>query len=229
MDIERNVISVMDSISRTAQKCGRDPGAIRLVAVCKNVAQDKILSAIRAGVRLLGENYIREAKDRIQALAGVPAKWHFIGRLQTNKAKTAVGLFDLIHTVDSLRLARELDRQAAKINKIQDILIQVNIDGEPAKSGMDPKDILSVISDIAGLDHIAVKGLMTLPPYFENPEDVRPYFKTLFDLSRRIAHASISGVEMDELSMGMSGDYRIAVEEGATFVRIGTFIFGERQ
>ncbi len=229
MDIERNVISVMDSISRAAQKCGRDPGAIRLVAVCKNVAQEKILSAIRAGVRLLGENYIQEAAYRIQRLAGVPAEWHFIGRLQTNKAKTAVGLFDLIHTVDSLRLARELNRQAAGINKTQDILIQVNIDGEPTKSGIDPNDILSLISDIAELDHIAVKGLMTLPPYFENPEDVRPYFKTLFELSRKVARAAMPRVEMNELSMGMSGDYRIAVEEGATLVRIGTFIFGERK
>jgi PLP dependent protein len=228
-NMEERILSIRDTISRTAQKCGRGPGAIRLVAACKKVPEDKILQAVRAGVMLLGESYIQEAKDKIKALADVPVQWHFIGRLQTNKAKIAVGLFDLIHTVDSFKLALEIDRQAEKIHKVQEVLVQVNIAGEKTKSGTDPKEILSLARDIAKLDHVAVKGLMTMPPYFDNPEDARPYFKALYALSRQITEAAIPRVEMEELSMGMSGDYLIAVEEGATLVRIGTFIFGERK
>jgi pyridoxal phosphate enzyme (YggS family) len=228
-NIERKIISVKDSISRAAQKCGRDPGAIRLVAACKKVPEQKIRTAVRAGVTLLGESYIQEAKDKIHALPGIQAKWHFIGHLQTNKAKTAVALFDLIHTVDSLRLALALNDAASKINKIQNILVQVNIAGEKTKSGVDPQNLLRLIENIAQLDHVAVKGLMTLPPYSDNAEYARPYFKSLYMLSRRTAAAAVPGVQMDELSMGMSQDYLIAVEEGATLVRIGTFIFGERK
>jgi PLP dependent protein len=228
-NVQHNIASLMKDVIRTALDCGRNPNDIRLLAASKTVSEDWIRNAVLAGIRRLGENYIQEAQKKIKALAGLPVEWHFIGHLQTNKTGIAIRLFDLIHTVDSFRLARELDRQAAKSGKVQKILLQVNISGEKTKSGVDPTAIMALATEISELDHIAVKGLMTMPPFFDDPEQVRPYFKALHELSRCMAQAAIPRIDMMELSMGMSTDFRVAIEEGATLIRIGTLIFGERK
>ena len=202
--------------------------SICLIAVSKTMPADVVKEAIGAGVTDLGENYIQEARDKIQTLSASDVNWHFIGHLQSNKAKYAVRLFDLIHSVDSLKLAAELNKCAQKNDKIQSILIQVNVAKEDSKSGVFEEDTLSLIKDISQLKNLAVKGLMTMPPYFNAPEKVRPFFASLRRLQDRIKAAGIPNVAMDELSMGMTGDFEAAIEEGATMVRIGTAIFGER-
>ena len=228
MDIEKNLKAVKDRINAAAEACGRDPHSIRLVSVSKTKSVEEVRSAIDAGVNLLGENYIQEAREKIAALSAHPVSWHFIGHLQTNKAKYAVKIFDLIHSVDSLKLARELDKQAKKANKIQDILIQVNIGNDPAKSGTAAADTLRLIKDIFHLENISIKGLMTMPPFFDDPERTRPYFIALAKLRDQVQSQSIPNVAMDDLSMGMTGDFEVAIACGATLVRIGTAIFGRR-
>jgi len=220
--------NIKDRIYQVAAACGRDPETIRLVAVSKAVPKDRVKAAIEAGVTTLGENYVQEAREKINALYSHPVSWHLIGHLQTNKAKVAVRLFDLIQTVGSLKLARELDKQAQKIDKIQQILIQVNIGDDPAKSGTTAQDTQNLIQEISRLEHLSIKGLMTMPPFFNNPEKVRPYFSALRDLRDKIRKIAVPNVSMEELSMGMTGDFEAAIEEGATMVRIGTAIFGER-
>lgn len=219
---------VKERITRAALACGRNPDGIRLVAVSKTKPVSQVREAIRAGVTCLGENYIQEAREKIQALSDETVAWHFIGHLQRNKAKYAVQLFDLIHSVDSLRLARELDKQAAKYGKIQPVLVQVNVSGETTKSGVQTDQCVDLVRSIGGLGHLSVQGLMTLPPYFDQPERARPFFADLRRLRDRIAAADIPGVTMDALSMGMTGDFEAAIQEGATLVRIGTAIFGAR-
>jgi len=227
--IESRLKMVRDRIANAAIACNRDPESIRLVAATKTVPADRIRVAIMAGIRDVGENYVQEAREKIESLKDEEVSWHFIGRLQTNKAKYAVRMFDLIHSVDSLKLANELNKRAAKIEKVQKILIQVNISGEKTKSGIETERAIDLVRQIAALGNVAICGLMTLPPYFNAPEKVRPYFKSLKILQERIRDAHIPNVGMDELSMGMSGDFETAIEEGATIVRIGTAIFGERK
>ena len=219
---------VKERIKNAAEACGRPQHAVRLVAVSKTVPADIVRQAIEAGVTDLGENYIQEARDKINTLARFPVNWHFIGHLQTNKAKYAVRLFDLIHSLDSLKLAEELDKYAKKNNKVQPVLIQVNVAREGSKSGVYVEDTLRLLADISRLENIAVKGLMTMPPFFNAPEKVRPYFAALRKLRDRLKAEDIPNIAMDELSMGMTGDFEAAVAEGATMVRIGTAIFGER-
>ncbi|MFO7972920.1 MAG: YggS family pyridoxal phosphate-dependent enzyme [Desulfobacterales bacterium] len=221
--------TVKDRIQTAASACGRSPGTIRLVAVSKTVPTVRVREAIQAGVTILGENYVQEARAKFNDLATYAVSWHFIGHLQSNKAKYAVRLFDLIHSVDTLKLARELDKQSRKINKIQEILIQVNISEEASKSGVNAEDTLTLLKDISRLENLSVKGLMTMPPYFNAPEKVRPYFKALRDLRDRLKQQGVLNVGLNELSMGMTGDFEVAVQEGATLVRIGTAIFGKRQ
>ena len=201
---------------------------ITLVAVSKTKPAARVREAVQAGVTCLGENYIQEAREKIQALADAPVSWHFIGHLQRNKAKYAVQLFDLIHSVDSIRLARELDKEAAKKDKVQPVLVQVNVSGETTKSGVEIDRCIDLVRSMAGLAHISVQGLMTMPPYFDQPERARPYFADLRRLRDRIDAAAIPGVAMTELSMCMTGDFEAAIQEGATLVRIGTAIFGAR-
>ena len=222
------LLEVKNRINTAAELCGRDPGTIRLVAVSKTVAAEQVEEAIEAGVTILGENYVQEARQKIQRLAAYSVSWHYIGHLQTNKAKYAVKLFDLIHSVDSLKLALELDKHAKKNDKIQPILIQVNVAEEISKSGVSVEHTTKLIKDIGQLPNLAIKGLMTMPPYFNAPEKVQPYFKALRQLRDQIRGESIPHVSMGELSMGMTGDFEVAIQEGATLVRIGTAIFGER-
>jgi len=227
MSVAKNLKTIMDRIAAAAKRVGRDPSSVRLVVVTKTVDRDRIAEAVAAGAAVLGENRVQEAKEKIEAL-GQTASWHLIGHLQANKAKYAVKLFDLIHSVDNLELAVEIDRQAAKVGKVQDILVEVNIAGEASKAGIAVKGVPALAAEVAKFRNIAVKGLMTMPPYSENTEDSRPYFRKLRDLAETIAKENIPNVTMNELSMGMSGDFEVAIEEGATLVRVGTAIFGER-
>jgi pyridoxal phosphate enzyme (YggS family) len=227
--IKDNLDRVHSKIKMAAEKCGRDPGAVRLVAVSKTMPPEKLVQAVEAGVRTLGENYVQEAREKFNTLYTLPVSWHFIGHLQSNKAKYVVKIFDLIHSVDSLKLAREINKQAEKINKIQDILIQVNISQETTKSGTRAEQTLEVVQKISRLGNVAIRGLMTMPPFFNAPERVRPYFKALRELRDLIKEKNIPNVFMDELSMGMTGDFEAAIQEGATLVRIGTAIFGARK
>ncbi|SMC50683.1 hypothetical protein SAMN02746065_103100 [Desulfocicer vacuolatum DSM 3385] len=227
--IEKRLAHIKDEIRTAALACGRDPETIDLVAVSKKKSSAAVTSAIQAGVTLLGENYIQEAMDKINTIGNTPASWHFIGHLQSNKAKFAVPYFDLIHTVDSFKLAREINKQAAKINKRQAILMQVNIADEATKSGTTAASALALAREIAPLEHIHLTGLMGMPPFFDDPEGARPYFKAMANLFNTIQKEEIPGVDLEHLSMGMSGDFKVAIEEGSTLVRIGTAIFGSRE
>ena len=219
---------VENQIKESALSFGRDPETVKLVAVSKTVSVDMVRAGIEAGVTDLGENYVQEARQKIEALEAEKVSWHFIGHLQSNKAKHAVKLFDLIHSVDSFKLAKELDRRARALGKVQPILIQVNISGEETKSGIEDEQALELVRDISLLTNLAVRGLMTMPPYFNAPDKVRPYFSALRSLREIIRKEAIPNVDMTELSMGMTGDFEVAIQEGATLVRIGTAIFGER-
>ena len=226
--LKKRLNNVKERIKKAAINCGRKPDTVHLVAVSKTMPENIVREAITAGVNILGENYIQEARDKINTLSSCPVSWHFIGHLQSNKAKYAVKLFDMIHTVDSLKLAHELNKQAKKINKIQQILIQVNISMEFTKSGIHEEDAQKLIKEISLFENLSIKGLMTMPPFFNNPEKARPYFSALRDLRDKIRNKAIENINMQELSMGMTGDFEVAIKEGATFVRIGTAIFGER-
>lgn len=227
MSIAENLRMVKERIEAAAARAKRGAGSVRLVVVTKTVPPGRIREAVAAGAEILGENRVQEAKEKIEALGRI-ASWHLIGTLQKNKAKYAVRLFDIIHSVDSLGLAQELNRQAEKTGKVQDILIEVNIAGEKSKSGIDPEGAAYLVREAAGLKYLRIRGLMTVPPYSPDPEDSRPYFKRLRELAATIESEKIPGTSMSELSMGMSNDFEVAVEEGATMVRIGTAIFGQR-
>ena len=221
--------SVLERIKVAAAGCGRNPESVHLVAVSKTMPSDIVAQAIEAGVETLGENYVQEARAKIETLSALPVKWHYIGHLQSNKAKYAVKLFDLIHSVDSYKLARELNKHAAKIDKVQQILIQVNIAEEKTKSGVSEQETIDLIEDVRQFGNLSIRGLMTMPPYFNAPEKVRPFFAALRNLRDRIEDLAFENVSMAEISMGMTGDFEVAIEEGATLVRVGTAIFGERQ
>lgn len=226
--VSARLTALLARIRAAAAAAGRSADEVRLVAVGKTFPPESIREAIAAGATDIGENYIQEAREKYAALQGVPATWHFIGHLQTNKAKYAVRMFDLIHTVDSFRLAVEIDRCARELGKVQAVLVQVNVAAEETKSGVAPDEALPLVRRAAALEHLAVKGLMTMPPYFDAPERARPFFAALRRLRDRIAAEQIANVAMRELSMGMTGDFEAAIAEGATLVRIGTAVFGER-
>jgi pyridoxal phosphate enzyme (YggS family) len=220
---------IKERIRQACESCNRDADSVRLVAVSKTIPAGTVKEAIESGVTILGENYVQEAREKFNALIQYPVSWHFIGHLQSNKAKYAVRLFDLIHSVDSLKLARELDKQAKKVDKLQQILVQVNISGEDTKSGISADETPGLISEISQFENLSIRGLMTMPPYFYQPNKVKPFFATLRELRDQVKERSLSNVSMEELSMGMTGDFEVAIEEGATLVRIGTAIFGERK
>jgi len=226
--VRDNIRRIRERIAEAALRSGRDPSAVSLMAVTKTVDDARILEAIEAGVDIMGENYVQEAKRKIETM-GVDVKWHMIGHLQSNKAKSAIRLFDMIHSVDRLGLAVELDRRSAAAGRMTDILVEVNVSGEESKSGVRAEEAPALVREIARLGNLSVRGLMTMPPWFDDPEEARPYFVVLRELRDRIVAEEIAGVDLRELSMGMSGDYPVAVEEGATIVRIGTAIFGPRR
>ena len=226
-DIQKNLSAILQRIAEAARGCGRNPESVRLVTVAKTQPVALVRTAIDAGAGIIGENYIQEARLKIETLIHLPVHWHFIGHLQSNKAKYAVRMFELIHSVDSEKLAAEVDKQARKAGKIQNILVQVNISKEPSKSGVEQERALDMIQTINAYQNIRVKGLMTMPPFFDAPELARPYFAALSRL-RDQAQQHL-GIALHDLSMGMTGDFEVAIEEGATLVRIGTAIFGERR
>ena len=228
MDLKKRLENVKDRIIQAALRCNRDPESIHLVAVTKTIPANRVREAIEVGAAILGESYVQEARNKFNVLGNYPVSWHFIGHLQSNKAKYAVRLFDLIHSVDTLKLARELNKQANKVNKIQDVLIQINISEEPSKSGSDIENAANLIKNIVLFENLYVKGLMAMPPFFNDSEKSRPYFIALRNLRDQI-QKDFPGVVLDELSMGMTDDFEVAIEEGATLVRIGTAIFGERR
>jgi pyridoxal phosphate enzyme (YggS family) len=203
------------------------PPGVELVAAAKTRTPADILEAIEAGVRIIGENYVQEGWDAFQAV-GRRARWHFIGHLQTNKVKKAVEVFDLVETVDSAGLAREIDKRCASVGKTMPVLIEVNSGREPQKAGVRPEDVENLVRDISVSANIKVAGLMTMGPFEGNPEDARPYFRETRKVWEALRALAIPGVEMRYLSMGMTNSYRVAIEEGANLVRIGTAIFGPR-
>jgi pyridoxal phosphate enzyme (YggS family) len=227
MSIAENLSRIKERMAEAAIRSGRTPGSVKLVGVTKTVDLDRIKEAVSAGLQILGENYVQEARGKIRELKD-RVSWHFVGRLQTNKAKYAVKLFDMIQTVDSFRLAQELNRRAQPLGRTVPIIIQVNLAGEVSKGGVEPSECLSLIRQVSVLENLQIRGLMTMPPFFDQPERARPYFAQLREMSQKIAEAQVAGVEMHELSMGMSGDFEAAIEEGATLIRVGTAIFGER-
>jgi pyridoxal phosphate enzyme (YggS family) len=203
------------------------PAGVELVAAAKTRTAAEILEAIEAGVRTIGENYVQEAEGVFPAV-GRRARWHFIGHLQTNKAKKAVEIFDLVETVDSAALARELDKRSAAIGRTMPVFIEVNSGREPQKFGVLPERVEALVREIAALGNIEVAGLMTMGPFEGDPEDARPYFRETKRVWDTLRSAGIPGVGMQHLSMGMTNSWRVAIEEGANMVRIGTAIFGPR-
>jgi PLP dependent protein len=226
--IKDNLDKINKQILDTAMSSGRNPENIRLIAVSKRKSVEAVMEAIKAGAKHFGENYIQEALDKIDAIGKDTACWHFIGHLQSNKAKFAVKYFDYIHTVDTIKLAKEIDKQAGKISKIQDILVQVNIGEENTKSGIKIDDTIKLITQIHTYKNITVKGLMCMPPYFLDPDQARIYFQQLVRIKDEILDKKYETVSMEHLSMGMSNDFKVAIEEGSTMIRVGTSIFGRR-
>jgi pyridoxal phosphate enzyme (YggS family) len=227
MTIQNNLQHIRGRIDAACLRAGRDPETVRLVAVSKTKPAAMIEMAAAAGQRLFGESYAQEfaAKaDEVQP----PVEWHFIGGLQTNKVKYLAGKVNLIHSVDRLPLAEEINRQWAKIDQVVDVLIQLNLGEEETKSGTGEADLEELLRRVAELPHLRIRGLMALPPCLADPEEVRPFFRRLRQLADMMTRRNIPGVEMAELSMGMSHDFEVAIEEGATLVRVGSAIFGER-
>ena len=225
--VSENLEQVKANIEAACKRVGRDPKDVRLVAVSKTKPISLIEEAIEAGQDTFGENKVQEMCDKMEVLPD-NIKWHMIGHLQRNKVKYIVDKVAMIHSVDSFRLAETIEKEAAKKDVIVPILIEVNVAQEESKFGLKPEEVLPFIEEIAGFSHIQIKGLMTIAPYTEDPESNREYFREIKKLSVDIRDKNIDNVSMDVLSMGMTGDYMVAVEEGATMVRVGTGIFGER-
>ena len=228
MDIQANITAIGEIIQRTANACGRNPENIELIAVSKRQDSAKIRDAHECGQNIFAENYLQEARDKIPRCPPEIC-WHFIGHLQANKTAAAVDLFDMIQTVDRPKIVRRIQRHAEQIGKLQKILVQVNVGRERQKSGILPEETQPLLELINRQPNIMVQGLMTIPPWTDNPEQSRPYFRELRELSVVLA---AKGLFADSrhvtLSMGMSGDFTVAIEEGATMVRVGTALFGPR-
>ena len=223
--ISDNLLNIQERIRKAAKRAGRDPGEVTVIVVTKTVEPKRVKEAISAGMRVFGENYVQEAQEKMGKFKEKNLKWHFIGHLQKNKAKLAVELFDLIHTVDSVELAQELNKRA---KEPVDVLIEVNIAREKTKAGVDPEGAVKLARAISAMTNLKLRGLMAIPPSFEQPEMSSPYFAMVRRLAERINKERLPGVYLRELSMGMSNDFEVAIEEGATMVRLGTAIFGTR-
>ena len=226
--IPGNLTQVKRRIIEAAKRVGRDSSDVRLLAVSKEQTDVTVAEGVHAGMTLFGENKIQEARSKIEVLGRDGLEWHFIGRLQKNKVKFIFDLFDLVHSVDSLALAEAIHKKAQTLGSCMPILLQVNVSGEKSKLGMNPLIVPKEIRRLAKLGGVKVRGLMTIPPYDRNPENSRPYYVRLRELRDICSNLGIAEVQLDELSMGMSNDYEVAVEEGATLVRVGTGLFGPR-
>ncbi|HDN79814.1 MAG TPA: YggS family pyridoxal phosphate-dependent enzyme [Chloroflexi bacterium] len=231
VDIEANLRRVRERIAEAALRKGRRPEDITLVAVTKTIDPERILIAARLGVKHFGENRVQEALRKIpvvnQAL-GTPPTWHMVGHLQTNKVRKALGIFDFIHSVDSVRLAREINKRAGRESKVIPILLEVNISGEATKFGFAPEEVEDAVREILSFPNLSVQGLMTIAPIVNDPEEARPFFRRLRELRDYLAE-QFPQIDWKHLSMGMTDDFEVAIEEGATMVRLGRAIFGERR
>ena len=216
--IEQNIRQILSEL----------PGGVQLLAAAKTREPEEVLRAVEAGVEIIGENYVQEA-ERAYQVVGNKAEWHLIGHLQKNKVKKAVGIFDMIETVDSVEIAEEINKRCAQAGKIMPVLIEINSGREKQKSGVMPEDAEELVREISSLPHIKIMGLMTMGPRFGNPENARPYFIATKEIFERLKNLNLPNVEMKYLSMGMTNSYRVALEEGANMVRLGSKIFGERE
>ncbi len=227
-DIAHRLNGVRDQIADAARRSGRLPTAVRLVAVSKTFPLEAIRAAAAAGQVDFGENKVQEAHTKIEGAGPMPLRWHLLGHLQSNKARKAAALFDMIHSVDSVELLRRLDAGASDRGRVVDILIQVDLGNEATKFGASPSEVPRFIDAAIGFRHARLAGLMTLPPAVDEPEDARPYFAELRRLRDSLVASGVPGERLRELSMGMSHDFQVAIEEGATIVRVGSAIFGAR-
>jgi PLP dependent protein len=226
--LSERLIQVREEISNAEKKSGRTSGSVKLIAVSKNFEKEILLEAIQAGCSVFGENRIQEAKEKIEALKRKKVEWHFIGHLQKNKVKYIYELFDLIHSIDSFELGQTIHNGALTRGMVIPALVQVNIASEGSKSGVEPAHLEELLKKLSSLNGLRIQGLMSVPPFADTPEKSRPYFAQLRELKDQMIRSDIENIELNELSMGMSGDYKIAIEEGATFVRVGSAIFGQR-
>ncbi|WP_026516990.1 YggS family pyridoxal phosphate-dependent enzyme [Butyrivibrio sp. MC2021] len=225
--IKENLEIVESNIRKACEKAGRERSEVTLIAVSKTKPVEALREAMDCGIRVFGENKVQEMKDK-NAVITEDLDWHMIGHLQANKVKYLPGMACMIHSVDNIKLAQEIEKQFAKNDMKIDVLIEVNMAGEDTKFGLAPQEVVTFVKEISALPHLNIRGLMTIAPYTEDPESNRQYFRGLRELKDEINGMNILPVPMDTLSMGMTGDYQIAIEEGATFVRVGTGIFGER-
>ena len=225
MDLAANLISIQKRIRAACGRAGRDPDSVSLLAVTKSHPPEAVQAAAKLGLILFGENKVQEAKAKIPLCPG-NLRWHMIGHLQSNKCRDAVELFEMIQSVDSLSLAQEINKRAEQAARTMPVLMEVNVAGEASKFGCRPEQLLAELKEINALPRIEIHGLMTVPPYVTEPEKARPHFRRLRELKERAE--AVLGAPLPHLSMGMSGDFEIAIEEGATMVRIGTDLFGSR-
>jgi pyridoxal phosphate enzyme (YggS family) len=229
--IAENVAQVRDRIARAAARVGRRPESVTLMAVSKTVEPERIRQAAEAGIRVFGENRVQEFAEKfLEPGSRIAAEWHLIGHLQSNKTGKAVELFEAVDSLDSVKLAERLNQAASAVSKVLPVLIEINVGDEESKSGvpLDSPQLGDLLRAMEPLDHLQVHGLMAVPPYATNPEATRPFFRLLRDLRDQIATRKLPRIAMDVLSMGMSHDFEVAIEEGSTCVRVGTAIFGER-
>ena len=224
-----NLIAVRERIAKACEASGRDIADVRLIAVSKTKPEDMIREAYAAGQREFGENKVQEMCAKAEAMADLEITWHLIGHLQKNKVRKAVSVAAMIHSVDSVELAAEIQKEAARIGKVQDILLEVNVAAEESKFGLTPDEVPYVVSQIESFPNVRLRGLMTVAPYTETPSENRVYFRQLNKLTVDIQSKKTDNISVDCLSMGMSNDFEEAIEEGATMVRVGSLIFGERQ
>jgi pyridoxal phosphate enzyme (YggS family) len=226
-DIQVKIAEIKEEINQICHRCGRNPEDITLIVVTKTVDPERINYAVDCGVTNLGENKVQEIVDKYETVPK-SIKWHLIGHLQTNKVKYIIDKVELIHSVDSVKLAEEISKRAEKYHITKDVLVQINVAEEESKFGIALEDAVSFVKSISVFDNISIKGLMTIAPYSENPEGVRPVFRQLKEKFDELAQMNLPNTEMKYLSMGMSNDYNVAIEEGANMIRIGTAIFGKR-
>lgn len=227
IDVAANYQKIRARMNEAAAKCGRTPNEIKILGASKAQSVEAIRAALDAGVTLIGENYVQEAEDKKKQIAD-STEWHMIGHLQRNKAKRALEIFDVIESLDGFKLAQALDQEGARRGKRVRVFVEVNLSGEENKSGVAKRQTPALFEELAKLSHLRVEGLMTVPPFRENLEEVRPYFCQLRELRDQLNDLLLPNVQLAELSMGMSNDYPVAIEEGATIVRIGTALFGPR-
>ena len=224
-----NLVEVTERVGAAAERTGRDPDAATLVVVTKTRSLAEVDAVIEAGARDLGENYVQELVDKADHFAGAPIRWHAIGHLQKNKVRHVAPVVTLLHSLDSMKLAREVDKRAEAAGREIEALLQVNVAGEDTKFGVDADGALELAPQVAELEHVRLAGLMTMPPFVTDAEDNRPYFAQLRELSEKLIERGVPAECLRQLSMGMTMDYEVAVEEGATLVRVGTGIFGPRE